>query len=110
MEGTYMLIDLAGGDVVIAGEGQGQVPFVVAEIQVDFGTWKKDSVRNEAGGCALARTGLQNEAFTVLCGGHEACIDRHIRVDLDTTDPQSECLQKLLKVLSESSMLGYLSI
>lgn len=33
-----MLVDLAGGDVVIAGQGQGEVPLVVAEIQVDFGT------------------------------------------------------------------------
>lgn len=33
-----MLVDLSGGDVVIAGQGQGQVPFVVPEIQVDFGT------------------------------------------------------------------------
>lgn len=37
-EGTYMLVDLSGGDVVIAGQGQGQIPFVVPEIQIDFGT------------------------------------------------------------------------
>lgn len=33
-----MLVDLAGGDIVIAGQGQGQIPFVIPEIQIDFGT------------------------------------------------------------------------
>lgn len=33
-----MLVDLAGGDVVIASQGQGEISFVVPEIQVDFGT------------------------------------------------------------------------
>lgn len=36
-----MLVDLAGGDVVIAGQRQGEVPFVVSEIQVDFGACTK---------------------------------------------------------------------
>lgn len=36
-----MLVNLASGDVVIAGKGQGQVPFVIPEIQIDFGTWTK---------------------------------------------------------------------
>lgn len=34
-----MLIDLAGGDVVVTSQGQGKVPLVVTEIQIDFGTW-----------------------------------------------------------------------
>lgn len=41
VESAYMLIDLAGGDVVVSGQGQGKVPFVVPEIQIDFGTWIK---------------------------------------------------------------------
>jgi hypothetical protein len=36
--GTHMLVDLAGGDVVVSGQSQGKVPFVVAKIQIDFGT------------------------------------------------------------------------
>lgn len=43
----------------------------------------------------MLRTGLQNEAFTVLRRGHQASIDGHIRVDLDACDSQSESLKQL---------------
>lgn len=33
-----MLVDLAGGDVVVTGQGEAKVPLVVSEVQVDFGS------------------------------------------------------------------------
>lgn len=33
-----MLVDLSGGDVVVAGKSEAKVSLVVTEIQVDFGS------------------------------------------------------------------------
>lgn len=33
-----MLVHLSGGNVVVAGQGEAEVSFVVTEIQVDFGS------------------------------------------------------------------------
>jgi hypothetical protein len=37
-----VLVDFASGDVVIAGEGDVEVPLVVAEIEVDFAAVRED--------------------------------------------------------------------
>lgn len=41
LDTTYVLVDLAGGDVVVSGEGDGEVSLVVAEIEVDFGALRR---------------------------------------------------------------------
>lgn len=33
-----MLVNFPSGDVVVAGQGKGQVPLIVAKIQVNLGT------------------------------------------------------------------------
>lgn len=42
-----MLVDLAGGDVVVAGQGESQVPLIVSEIQVDFRPCKEKQISAE---------------------------------------------------------------
>lgn len=34
---THVLVDLAGGDVVVAGQGHAEISLVISEIEVDFG-------------------------------------------------------------------------
>lgn len=99
-----MLIDLSGGNVVVAGQGQGQVSLVVSKIQVDLGTWIDkwfSTLGGLQGNGAWKRTGTQDEAFTMLRWGHQASIDGHIGVNLDTADPKPKRLQKLLDMLLE---------
>lgn len=33
---NYVLVDLAGGDILVAREGDVQVTFIVSEIEIDF--------------------------------------------------------------------------
>lgn len=54
---------------------------------------------------SMQRTGVQDEAFTMLRRGHKASIDRHIWVNLDACDSEPERLQQLLRIVSESTML-----
>lgn len=35
-----MLVDLAGGDVVVAGQGYREISLVVAQVEVDLGALK----------------------------------------------------------------------
>lgn len=93
---SHMLVDLSGGDVVVAGQGESEISLVVTKVQVDLGSWKGRSVRMRHSLGSMLRTGLQNEAFTVLRRSHEAGINRHIGVDLDAGDSQPKCLEQLL--------------
>lgn len=92
---AYVLVDLAGGDVVVASQGDGEVSLVVSKVQVDFGALRKLSVHECRKERAWEQTRLQDKAFAMLGRGHQACINRDIGVNLDASDSQAECLQQL---------------
>lgn len=71
-----LLVDLAGGDVVVAGKVDTEVTLVVAEIQIGLATVMKD------------------EALAVLLGVHGTGINVDVGVNLDGSDLEAEGLEK----------------
>ena len=71
-----MLVDLAGGDVILPSQGDLQVALVVAQVQIDISAVVED------------------EHLPRLCGGHGPGIDIHVRVDLDRRDLQANGLEQ----------------
>lgn len=71
LKGTDLLIDLAGGDVVVAGEAEAHVALVVAEVQVHL-----PAVR-------------EHEDLAVLVRRETAGVDVEVGVDLDGGDAPS---------------------
>lgn len=71
-----LLIDLASGDVVVAGKIDTEVTLVVAEIEIGLATIVKD------------------EALAVLLGVHGTGINVDVRVNLDGGDLETQGLEK----------------
>lgn len=90
-----MLVDFAGGDVIVTGQGHGEVSLVVTQVKVDLGAWRHSQYgrTTEKREIAKKHTRAQNKAFTVLSRGHQACIDGDIGIDLDAADSQPKRLQ-----------------
>lgn len=99
----YVLVDLAGCDVVLAREGDVEVALVVTKIEVDFSA----VVENEdftVPGVLLVPIQL-NVTNTAACAewcfegyslswSHGTGIDVHIWIDLDASDLQSDSLEQ----------------
>ena len=71
-----LLVDLAGGDVVVAGKVDTEITLVVAEIEIGLATIMKD------------------EALAVLLGVHGTSINVDVGVNLDSGDLKAEGLEK----------------
>ena len=71
-----LLVDLAGGDVVVASKVDTKVTLVVAEIEIGLATIVKD------------------EALAVLLGVHGTGINVDVGVNLDGSDLEAKGLEK----------------
>lgn len=71
-----VLVDLAGGDVVIAGQIEAEVALVVAQVEI-----------------GLAAV-LEHEALAVLLGVHGAGVDIDVGVDFDGGDSKAHSLEQ----------------
>lgn len=82
-------VDLAGGDVVLARQGDVEVALVVAQVEVDFAAVGEDE-DFAVPGIPLSACGLQQrrgwQRGGVLPGVHGARVDIEIGVDLDARD------------------------
>lgn len=79
-----VLVDLAGGDVVVAGQGDVEVALVVAEIEIDFAAVGEDedfAVPARYSVCCGAWRFLTR--LGVLLGVHGPRVDIEVGVDLD---------------------------
>ena len=84
----YVLVDLAGCDVVLACEGDIEVALVVSEVEVDFTAVVEDkdfavpvSISLEPPNPICLRSG---ELRALLSWSHSPSIDIHVRINLDT--------------------------
>ena len=71
-----LLVDLAGGDVVIAGKVDTEITLVVAEIQIGLATIVED------------------ETLAVLLGVHGTGINVDVGINLDGSDLEAEGLEE----------------
>ena len=100
---NYVLVDLAGCDVVLACEGDVEVALVVTEIEVDFSSVVEDE-NLTVPDVSLVPVWL-NVTSTAACAGwcleeyslgwsHGAGIDVHVWIDLDASNLQSDSLEQ----------------
>lgn len=80
-----VLVDLACSDVVLACEGNVEVAFIVAKIQVDFTAIIEDKDFTVPIAYQLCPWSLGNTE-RLLGGGHGPSIDIHVRINLDRRD------------------------
>jgi len=81
-----VLVDLAGGNVVVAGQGNVEVALVVAEIEIDLTTVGEDedfAVPARCSVCRLKPQKILELGPSVLLGVHSPCIDVEVGINLD---------------------------
>ena len=73
----HRMVDPAGRVVILFGEGEGRIPFVVAKVEIGF------------------RAVVRHVDFPVLVGIHRAGIDVDVRVKLEEGDLQPSTLEQV---------------
>jgi hypothetical protein len=71
-----MLVDFAGRDAIVSSQGDVEISFIVAQIQIDLSTI------------------IKYEAFAMLQGVHEPSITVEIRINLDRSNLKTQTLQQ----------------
>jgi hypothetical protein len=78
-----VLVDLAGSDVVVAGEGDVEVTLVVAEIEIDFTAVGEDKDFAVPARCSVCCTEASSAGLSVLLRVHSPCVYIEVGIDLD---------------------------